>query len=348
MSWTRLKSERLQENLRIRAEVLALIRSFFAHNGFLEVETPIVVPAAGQEPHLDPLTTLFTDEAGKLYPAYLITSPEYAMKKLLAAGFGNIFTITKTFRGSEPRGGSHNAEFTMIEWYRTLSDYHALMDDCEKLVASIASKISGSTTILYQGKPIDMARPWERITMREAWVKYAKIPADEVDHITDHAFLKDLCEKRGYTVNPTDTYDDLFFKIFLTEIEPNLGKDRPTLLYEYPAQMAALARRKADEPQWAERVELYIGGLELANGFSELTDAKEQRERFIEEDALRRSLGKDIIPLDEDFLDAVAHMPQSTGIAFGIDRLVMLLTDSKTIDEVIAFPGTELWPTKNS
>ncbi len=346
MSWKRLIDERLQENLRIRAEVVCFVRDFFARNGFLEVDTPIVVPAAGQEPHLDPLTTLFTDERGKLYPAYLITSPEYAMKKMLAAGFGNIFTITKTFRGSEPRGGTHNVEFTMIEWYRVQAEYTSLMEDCEKMVAAIAAKITGGTTIVYQGKTIDMARPWERLTMRQAWMKYAKLAPEDVGHINDPAFLKQLCEARGYTVNPTDTYDDLFFKIFLTEIEPQLGQNRPTLLYEYPAQMAALARRKTDEPQWAERVELYIGGLELANGFSELTDAAEQRQRFIEEDTLRRSLGKDIIPLDEDFLDAVGKMPASAGIAFGIDRLVMLLTDSKTINEVIAFPTTELWSEK--
>lgn len=346
MSWKRLKDERLQENLRIRAEVLRLTRDFFTHSGFLEVETPIVVPAAGQEPHLDPLTTLFTDERGKLYPAYLITSPEYAMKKLLAAGLGTIFTITKTFRGGEPRGGSHNPEFTMIEWYRPNADYTALMDDCEKVVATIAAKITGSTTIAYQGATIDLARPWERLTMREAWITYAKVSRADVEHITKRAFLEKLCIDRGYTVNPTDTYDDLFFKIFLTEIEPNLGKHRPTLLYEYPAQMAALARRKTDEPQWAERVELYIGGLELANGFSELTDATEQRERFTEEARLRTQLGKDAIPLDEDFLDAVGAMPPSAGIAFGFDRLVMLLTDSGSIDDVIALPATTLWPNK--
>lgn len=344
MSWTRLKDERLQENLRIRAEVLALTRRFFSENGFLEVETPIMVPAAGQEPYLDPLTTLFTDERGKLYPGYLITSPEYAMKKLLAAGFGNIFTITKTFRGSEPRGLTHNPEFTMIEWYRVRANYTAIMDDCEKFVATVAAKIHGDTTIVYQGKTIDLSRPWERLTMREAWVRHAKVSPDDVEHITDPVFLKQLCLDRGYSVNETDTYGDLFFKIFLTEIEPKLGQDRPTLLYEYPAQMAALARRKIDEPAWSERVEVYIGGLELANGFSELTDAKEQRERFLEEQQLRTKLGKDPIPLDEDFLDAVGNMPECTGIAFGIDRLVILLTDSATIDEVIAFPATELWP----
>ncbi len=343
MSWTRLRNPKLQENLRIRAEVLRLVRDFFTRNGFLEIETPIVVPFAGQEPYLEPLTTLFTDQHGKLYPGYLITSPEYSMKKLLAAGLGNIFSITKTFRNGEPAGGTHNPEFTMIEWYRTHADYVSLMDDCEKMVASIAAKITGGTTITYQGKDLNLSRPWERLTMRQAWEKFAKIPKSEYSSIPDREYLSNICLTRGYGAKETDTYDDLFFKIFLTEIEPHLGKDCPTFLYEYPTQMAALAQRKSDEPSWAERVELYMGGMELANGFSELTDGAEQRARFVEEQALRKKLGKDIIPLDENFLDAVAHMPPSAGIAFGIDRLVMLLTDAATIDEVIAFPARELW-----
>lgn len=302
------------------------------------METPMVVRAAGQEPYLDPFEVTFLGPDHKPVSSFLITSPEYAHKKLLAAGFKKTFEITRSFRGGEPWHGTHNPEFTMIEWYRAGANYKKIMQDVEQMVYAVAKP---TTSLLYQKHILDLTPPWERISMRKAWERYAGI-GKNVD-ICDRGALLTLCRSRGYAVKPSESYDDLFFKIFLTEVEPKLGLKKPVFLYDYPAQMAALARRKKTDPRWAERFEIYAGGLELGNAFSELTDAREQRKRFLEEQRLRRSLGKPAIPIDEDFLDALPHMPPSAGIAFGIDRLVMFLTDAKSIDEVVAFPASEIF-----
>ena len=346
----------MQERLKARARIVQTIREFFIREGFLEVETPIFTPYAGQEPHLNPMKVVGLPRRGGAPPlrgaGYLITSPEYAHKKLLAAGFEKTFEITRAFRAGEPRGGLHNPEFTILEWYRAGVDYTAIMGDVEKMAAYIikALKHENIKIIEYHGKSIDFSSPWERLTVAEAFEKYANTDIDSV-------------------------HDDAeFFKIFLTHIEPKLGQEKPTILYEYPARMAALARLKPSPPpqsspikgeeaigdppplrggvgggwleerQWAERFEVYIAGVELANAFSELTDATEQRQRFLEEQKLRKKLGKEIIPLDEDFLDAVGHLPPAAGIALGVDRLVMLLTNAKSIEEVLAFPAGKLWP----
>lgn len=177
--------------------------------------------------------------------------------------------------------------------------------------------------------------------MQEAWERYAGV--EKHADICDREFVRELCQKRGYTVGADDSHDDLFFKIFLTEIEPRLGQGRPTILYDYPASMAALARLKKSDKKYAERFEVYIAGLEIANAFSELNNAKEQRKRFLQEQKLRKRLGKEIIPLDQDFLDALKKMPPAAGIALGVDRLVMLLTDSAKIEDVLAFPASDIF-----
>ncbi|MBI2552189.1 EF-P lysine aminoacylase GenX [Candidatus Uhrbacteria bacterium] len=391
MTWGRLKNPQLQERLKTRARIVQMIREFFILEGFLEAETPILVPAAGQEPYLNPLRTRLWDERGKACDAYLITSPEYAHKKLLAAGFDNTFEITRAFRAGEEWGGLHNPEFTMLEWYRSHADYMSIMQDVERLVLHVVdgirmrqhgkfqipnskfqtnpkSELSNHPIIQYQGQSIDLSSPWQRITMAEAWKKY--VPGFAPSNSHERENLTALAKARGYKVARTDSHDDIFFKIFLTEIEPNLGYPKPTILYDYPASMASLARLKPSpqpspikgegvkgnppplvggvrggggEGQVAERFEVYIAGMELANAFSELTDAQEQRVRFLSEQKLRKNLGKEQIPLDEDFLEAVGHLPPSAGIALGVDRLVMLLTNAKTIEEVLAFPAGELF-----
>ncbi len=321
MSWKRLQDKTLQQRLAKRARIIQAIREFFVKEGFLEVETPMVVAAAGQEPYLNPFTAQFFDEQGKKYEGYLITSPEYAHKKLLAAGFEKTFEITKAFRSGEHFGGLHNPEFTMIEWYRANEDYTKIMEDVERMVQHVikALKHKSIKTLEYKGKKINPFSPWERISVAEAFKRYAGVNLDEV---------KD---------------EDAFFKIFLTKIERQLGISKPTILYDYPASMAALARIKQSDKRYSERFEVYIAGMELGNAFSELNDGVEQRKRFMEERVLREKLGKEQIPLDEDFLDAVGNMPPSAGIAFGIDRLVMLLTDAARIEDVLAFPAGELW-----
>ncbi|TRO80256.1 EF-P lysine aminoacylase GenX [Trichloromonas acetexigens] len=240
---------------------------------------------------------------------FLHTSPELCMKRLLAAGYPRLFQICRCWRQGE-RGRRHLPEYTMLEWYRSGCDYRALMDDCEALFASLCpeGQLAG----------IDLTSPWERLTVAEAFTRYGSLPLDEA-----------LATER-------------FDEIIALEIEPRLGTERPTFLLDYPATHAALARRKPENPQLAERFELYIQGMELANAFSELTDPDEQRRRFEQEEAERRRLGKTPYPTPEKFLSELALLPEAAGIALGVDRLVMLLTGAQTIDEVVAFTPEDL------
>lgn len=295
-----------------RMQVHDLIREFFRRNGFLEVQTPALVRAPGQEPYLEPFETVVRDIRGSETHGYLITSPEYALKKLLVAGFPKIFEIARCYRNNEPTGGLHNPEFTMLEWYRAGTDYRGIMEDTEQLVSNIASRISTP----YPRLPTTFfAPPWERLSVADAFKKYADTDLDSV---------KD---------------DTTFFKIFLSKIEPNLGREKPTFLYDYPVRMAALARAKPSDPRYAERFEVYVNGLELGNAYSELQDPSEHRRRFAEEQATRRAEGKIVNPIDDDFLAALeSGLPACGGISIGVDRLAMVLLDAKSIDEVLFFP----------
>ena len=317
------------------------IRDFFAMEGFSEIETPLMVSAPGMEPNLSPFKTTLHDEKGNKTSAYLVTSPEYPCKKMLAAGMEKIFSLGKVFRNEEPYNSlagsivAHNPEFTMLEWYRAHADYTKIMDDIEHLVRYCYDAVNG---------PMPMARglsfnDWERLSMKEA---FAKIGLD-LDQILTRDTMAKAAVLKGYAVAPTDSFDDCFFKIFLSEIEPGLGIDHPTILYDYPIQMAALSRAKPNDPRYAERFEVYAGGLEIANAFSELTDAAEQRRRLEEERELRGKLGKDQPPVDDDFIEAVGQMPPSAGIALGVDRLVMLFAGVGTIEDVMLFPASELF-----
>lgn len=290
--------------LRRRARVMSETRAFFNGAGFLEVETPAVVPSAGTEVHLDPVEAqLFGEDR------YLVTSPEYHMKRLLAAGAPAIYQLCKVWRDGE-RGVRHRPEFTMLEWYRPFADYHALMADCEAWLLELA----GTTSLTYRGRQLDLTPPWRRLTFREA------------------------LRERGGVADPDALSPDEQERVLMDRVEPTLGAECPEFLIEYPISMASLARPKPDDPTVAERVELFVGGLELGNGFSELTDAAVQRERCESENATRRQLGKREYPLDEEFLDALAEgMPPSAGIAVGMDRVVMLLTDAASIDDVVGF-----------
>ncbi len=240
---------------------------------------------------------------------FLHTSPELCMKRLLAAGYPRLFQICRCWRQGE-RGARHLPEYTMLEWYRSGCDYRALMDDCEALFAALCPE--------RQLAGIDLTPPWERLTVAEAFARYGSLSLKEA-----------LATKR-------------FDEIIALEIEPRLGQERPTFLLDYPATHAALARRKPDNPQVAERFELYVRGLELANAFSELTDPNEQRRRFEQEETERRRLGKAPYPTPEKFLKELAALSDAAGIALGVDRLAMLLTSAQTIDEVVAFTPEEL------
>ncbi len=332
----------------LRIEILKLIRSFFEKEGFLETETPSLVRVPGMEPHLDPMKVI--SPCGKDSIGYLITSPEYAMKKLLAAGFTKIFQICKSFRGGETADNLHNPEFTILEWYRARADYTDIMRDVERLFLHIKENLLPRTSglennsVVYQNQKIDLTPPWPRLTVKEAFQKYADVNLDEA---LERESMARVAKTKGYIVNRDDSFDDVFFKVFLSEIEPHLGEGRPTILYDWPAQMAALSCLKKNDQRYAERFEVYIGGLELGNAFSELADPKEQKERLVEEKKMRKKLGKEVYDIDEDFLLALKiGLPPSGGIAMGVDRIVMLFVDAKTIDEILFFPVKEIFNKK--
>ncbi len=324
-------SQSVQANLRKRAKIIAGIRRFFDEKSFVEVETPLMVPQPGMEPHLEAFQTTY-----EMRQFYLHTSPEYAMKRLLAAGFERIYQICKVFR-HEPVGRMHTPEFTMIEWYRAYADYTDIMVDTEYLIAELATDLYGEPVVRTDQCAVDLTPPWERLSVREAMLRYAGIAADPYSETAD--FIR----QAGHaTVDEDDPPEIAFFKVFLDRVEPHLGVQKPAILYDYPAPMAALAKRKSSAPDLAERFEVYIAGVELCNAFTELNDPDEQRQRLEEEAAQRVREGNPAYPIDERFLSALEYgMPPSGGIALGVDRLIMLLTGASSIGEVMAFPMSD-------
>jgi lysyl-tRNA synthetase class 2 len=342
-TWEKIRATRALAAPRLtRERVVDAIRAFFKGRGYHEVETPLFVRCPGMEPYLDVFQTTWRTVRGESYLGYLTTSPEYAMKKLLAAGIGPIFQICKSFRNGEEVSALHNPEFTILEWYRTHADYTALMDECEELFRHLARTIDprgNGDGFRYRGNWIDVGSRWERLTVREAFKRYAGVDlVDESDRLTDAA------REKGYAITPETTWEQAYHQIFLNEIEPHLGRTTPTILYDYPISMAALARPSPRDPSVAERFELYVAGIELANAFSELTDAVEQRRRLEAEREERRQLGKTLYDIDDDFIRALATgLPPSAGIAMGVDRVAMLFADVTSIREVLWFPADELF-----
>ncbi len=348
-TWLRLREDPdLLPTYRARARVIKAIRAFFDARDFEEVETPLLVAAPGMEPYLDVFETRLSTARGQPRRAFLTTSPEYAMKKLLVAGLPRIYQICKSFRNGEEIGRGHNPEFTILEWYRAHADYVAIMDDCEQLLQAIWCALNPDAppnqtpTVTVGDTLVSLASPWERITVRDAFARYAGLDLDTTD---TEAVMRAALRARGYQVTDGTTWEQGFHQLFLNEIEPHLGTTRPTILYDYPASMAALARRKPDDPRYAERFEFYIAGVELGNAFSELTDADEQHARLIAEQAERHALGRTMYDVDADFIAALrVGMPPSGGIAVGVDRLVMLFAGAATIQETLWFPAGELFP----
>ena len=320
----------------LRGKIIQGIREYFLGDGFVEVETPYLVPSPGMEPHLlAPEVFIQSLEEGSRR-MYLHTSPEYCMKKLLAQRWDKIFQVCRVFRDEEV-SRTHQIEFTMLEWYRTHADYRKIMEDCEGLLDFLSREILKGSGLTYQGKKIDLAPPAERLSVAGAMRTYGKV---DIEKNCDGASLLEEAKSQGFLFDPGAYYsfEEVFFKIFLEAVEPLLGSPKPTILYDYPAGMAALARISPRNPLWAERFELYIAGLELANAFSELVDPVEQRKRFESEQRLRAVLQKPLYPIDEELLMALSRMPPSAGIALGVDRLAMLFCDAPSIQEVLAFP----------
>jgi lysyl-tRNA synthetase class 2 len=319
------------DKLRARATALATVRDVFAERGFLEVETPLLVPSPGLEIHLDAV------EAGA---GFLITSPEYQMKRLLAAGFEKIYQVCKCFRANE-RGPHHASEFTMIEWYRAFAGIDSIVDDTEQLVAAVVRAVSGGAHARVGGRAIDVTPPWRRLTVRGAMEQYAGISVDGEEPAAE---LVRAVRAAGIDVADGTAWDDAFFAAFLARVEPALAAlDHALILEDWPAPLAALARRKPEDPKTALRFEAYVGGIELANAFDELTDADEQRARFVEDQRVRAERGRSVYPIDEKLIAALREgLPASAGIALGFDRLVMLATGAETIADVLTFAGDEL------
>ena len=341
-TWQRIRTGQASPAPRlIRETVIDVIRSFFKSRGFHEVETPLFVRSPGMEPYLEVFATTWRTARGESHPGFLTTSPEYAMKKLLSAGLGPIFQVCKSFRNGEEVSQRHNPEFTILEWYRPESDYQDLMDDCEELFRAAAREIDPEYrgTWRYQGQAVDLGSPWERLTVAEAFQRYS-----EVDLERGQDALVDAARARGYTVTDDTTWEQAFHQILLNEIEPKLGRERPTILFEYPIELAALARPSPRDGRYAERFELYVAGIEMANAFGELTDPDEQLRRLLAEQHERQALGKTAYALDEDFIDALkAGLPRCAGIALGVDRLAMFFADVASIREVLWFPADELF-----
>jgi lysyl-tRNA synthetase class 2 len=326
-----------------REQVIDAIRLFFKQQGFHEVDTPLLAEHPGTEPYLEVFETQLKFSDGEQKRAFLLTSPEYALKKLLVAGLGNIFQICKCLRNGEGKSGKHNPEFTIMEWYRAEADYTDVMKDCENMFLFILEQVKKRKDgiLEYQGKKYDISTPWERVSMAEAFQKYAGI---DTDTLLSEEKLTAAARKKGYTIDAETTWESLYNQIFLNEIEPHLGQTKPTIVYDYPASQAALSRKKENDPRFAERFEFYVGGVELGNAFSELTDPDEQEKRLLEEEKLRKELGKIVYEHDPDFIDALrVGMPRSSGIAVGIDRIVMLFVDAPSIKETLFFPVEDMF-----
>jgi lysyl-tRNA synthetase class 2 len=320
-----------------RSAVTKAVRTWFDQQGFVEVETGILQISPGNETHLHAPRTELRDGAGQGMTRYLRTSPEFAAKKLLAAGEEKIFELARVFRDRE-RGDLHMPEFTMLEWYRANEPYEAVMAD-SILVIAHAAEATGIGRFSFRGRTADPFAEPELLTVAAAFDRFAGINllATIKDGTGDRAALA-LAAKNQVRITDDDSWSDIFSKVLVEHIEPQLGQRRLTVLFEYPAPEAALARTKPSDPSVAERFEIYACGVELANGFGELTDAQEQRRRFGRAmDEKQRRYGERY-PLDEDFLAAVARMPQASGVALGFDRLVMLASGAAKIDQVVWTP----------
>ncbi len=324
--------------LRARGRITAALRAWFAARDFVEVETAALAVSPGNETHLHAFATVLICPGGERQPLYLRTSPEFACKKLLAAGETRIFDFARAFRNRE-RGALHHPEFTLLEWYRANEPYEALMDDCAALMAE-AARAAGATQFTFRDKTIDPYAAPERLTVAEAFERYAGIDllATMAGGQGDAKKLAAAANTAGVATAVDDTWGDIFSRILAERVDPYLGVGRAIILYEYPLPLAALARAKSGSDKVAERFELYACGVELANAFGELTDVAEQRARFETAMAEKQRIHGERYPVDEDFLAALAAMPRASGIALGLDRLVMLATGASRIEQVIWTP----------
>lgn len=337
--WTPHVHADRRPRLLARNAIAADIRAWFAARDFIEADTAILQVSPGNEAHLSAFSTTAITTGGESSAFHLHTSPEFSCKKLVAAGERRLFYFGKVFRNRE-RGPLHSPEFTMIEWYRAGEPYDVLMEDCAGFLHIAASR-TGARTFSFRGREADPLLTPERVTVAEAFERHAGIDLMATigsDGSTDRDAMRSLVSAAGIRTAEDDTWADLFSRVMVEKVEPNLGIGRATVLCEYPTAEAALARPTAHDPRVAERFELYCCGVELANGFGELTDAVEQRRRFEAEMDEKERVYGERYPLDEDFLAALEIMPDASGVALGFDRLVLLATGARHIDDIVWTP----------
>lgn len=337
--------ENIKNIIKLRSKIFDLVRIFFKKRGYLEVETPLLIP------HPDPSYYTEVFETSKINGkrSFLSTSPEYYMKKLIPLGFQKIFQICKAFRNPKEIGPFHNPEFTILEWYRVNASYKDLFIECEQLVNFLCQEIFTKPKknkrlknfIKYQNILIDLNPPWLKFSLKMLFEKYADINLDE---FLDFKKAKKIAQKKDYKIEKDTTCEQIFHQIFLNEIEPKLPKSKPVILFEYPAFLAEGARLKNSNPLYAERFEFYIGGLEIGNGYSELTDWREQEKRFKQSLKTRKRKKMKIFAYDKEFIEVLkSNFPPCAGMAIGLDRLIMLFVNAKKIDEVLFFPASKIF-----
>ncbi len=346
----------------IKEYVIKACRKFFEEKNYHELESPILTDSLPQERYLDP----FKVSVGGKH-AYLTPTTEKYNKKMLAAGLGEHFVITKVARDMENIGPNHLPEFTMLEWYHLNANYFDLMDDCEKLFQFIFgyiqvalkkekelnrfqvkilesssadnTKLHTPMAITYQDKSIDLSTPWPRISIPEALEKYCGVKLEAIQDVNE---FRKILKDKGYNIVDEDSWQICFELLFANEIEPNLPKDKPCFVYDYPKQICVLTKANDKNPLVCEKVELYFAGKEVANGYTELLDANEQEKRFIEEQKARKSLGKPDVKFDHDLIEALkSGLPNVAGIGMGLDRVAMIFADAKSISDINYFPATD-------
>lgn len=333
--WDRERYGQRRAALLSRARISTVVRRWFDAKGFIEVQPAALQISPGNETHLHGFKTALLSPDGSVHDSYLHTSPELAMKKLLAAGERRIFTLANVFRNRE-RTALHAPEFVMLEWYRSFAPFERLVEDCVAILA-IAAHIAGARALTFRGREVSPFEPPERLTVRDAFLRYAGIDIYDslpINGSADTELFARQAKDYGVRVAPDDGWSDVFSRILSERVEPNLGIGRPTVLYAYPASEAALAQVNPNDPRIAERFEFYCCGVELANAFHELRDANEQRRRFASTMREQRRIFGFSYPIDEDFLAALDHMPDASGAAMGFDRLIMLVTGAERVESV--------------
>ena len=344
-------SGRIKQLLLLKSKGLGLIRSFFSSRDFVEWQTPQLVVSPGLEVHLQGFVTHYVDARGGSRRCYLPTSPEFSLKKALCAGMERMYEICRCFRNGGESGPLHQCEFTMLEWYRAYADYRAIMDDVEELGLYVQQELHSSDHSVFRGREINWRPPWPRISLQEAFNRYCGISL--VRGMEDVEYFQEEARRLlGNCSLEEQDFDSLFHRLFLTFIEPSLGLEKPEILYDYPISMAALAAKKPGAPAFAERFELFVAGVEIANAFTELNDPVEQEQRFQESLEEKRKRGYPEVPIDRQFLEELScGMPPSAGIALGVERLLMAQTGIEHIEDFFFLPHRwgaideqRLWP----